>query len=489
MNIAIVGAGFAGLSAVKVLREFGHDVTAFERAPDVGGVWSATRRYPGLETQNNRDSYCLSDFPMPKDYPEWPRGEQVQRYLASYVEHFGLGNAIRLGTEVVAARPTDTGWELHAVHAESGTSETVTADYLVVANGIFSYPFIPEFPGRDDYLAAGGRVCHTCEFHDLADARGKHIVVVGYGKSACDLASAISDVTASTTVVARELIWKMPKRPGGINMKYLLLTRMGEGLFRYINPRGPERFLHGRGDPLRRGMLASMQALVVRQLRLKRLGLVPPGKFEDIARSTVSLATDGFYAKVEQGSIVVRRDTVVERVGSDQGRLSAALSDGTSVPADAVVCGTGWLQQVPFFSEELEQELTDERGNFELYHQIQPLEIPRLAFCGYNSSFFSPLSAEIAALWIASFLGGRIELPSVERRRAELQERLRWMEQRTNGHHARGTNVIPFSMHNVDEMLADVGIDVGASTRALQWLLPVNPLAYGRLSAKLRART
>jgi hypothetical protein len=280
----------------------------------------------------------------------------------------------------------------------------------------------------------------------------------------------------------------MPKRPGGINMKYLLLTRMGEGLFRYIHPRGPERFLHGPGDPLRRGMLASIQALVVRQLRLKRLGLVPPGKFEDIARSTVSLATDGFYEKVEHGSIVVRRDTVVERLGSDQGRLSAALSDGTSVPADAVVCGTGWLQEVPFFSEELQQELTDERGNFELYHQIQPLEIPRLSFCGYNSSFFSPLSAEIAAIWIANFLGGRIDLPSVERRRAELQERLRWMEQRTNGHHARGTNVIPFSMHNIDEMLADLGIDVGTSTRALQWLLPVNPLAYGGLSAKLRAR-
>jgi cation diffusion facilitator CzcD-associated flavoprotein CzcO len=56
MKIGIIGAGFAGRSAAKVLRQFGHEVTAFESAPDVGGVWSRTRRYPGLETQNNRGS-------------------------------------------------------------------------------------------------------------------------------------------------------------------------------------------------------------------------------------------------------------------------------------------------------------------------------------------------------------------------------------------------------------------------------------------------
>ena len=105
MKVAIIGAGFAGLSSVKVLTQFGHEVTVFEKAPDVGGVWSATRRYPGLKTQNNKDTYFLSDFPMPAEYPEWPSGEQVQRYLAAFARHFDLERRIHLNSEVLSAEP------------------------------------------------------------------------------------------------------------------------------------------------------------------------------------------------------------------------------------------------------------------------------------------------------------------------------------------------------------------------------------------------
>ena len=61
MKIAIIGAGFAGIAAGKVLDQFGHDVTIYEKAPDVGGVWSVSRRYPGLSTQNDKGTYHLSD--------------------------------------------------------------------------------------------------------------------------------------------------------------------------------------------------------------------------------------------------------------------------------------------------------------------------------------------------------------------------------------------------------------------------------------------
>ncbi len=490
MRIGIVGAGFAGLSAAKVLGQFGHEVTVLEKEADVGGVWSASRRYPGLRTQNTKGTYGFSDFPMPRDYPEWPTGAQVQAYLEAYVDRFGLRERLRLATEVVHAEPSPGGWDVRVRDVASGAEGELAFEHLVVANGIFCDPLVPSFPGEEAFRAAGGRICHATELRELDEARGRHVVVVGYGKSSCDVAEALSDVAASTSVVARTLLWKMPRRlANALNYKYLMLTRMGEGLFRYLEPNAVERVLHGPGDPVRRRMLGSVQAVATRQLGLRRLGLVPRGSFEDIARSTVSLATDGFYAKVRRGTIAVHRDTVVARLSVDgHGRPQAELSSGETVPADVVVCGTGFHQRVPFFSPELQLRLTDGRGNFALFRQIQPLDVPNLSFSGYNSSFFSPLSAEVAALWIANLLMGAMRLPPVEQQRAKVHERLRWMEQRTQGKHARGTNVIPFSMHNVDEMLGDIGIDVGPATRGLQWLLPVDPCAYRCVTEGLLAR-
>ena len=103
-KVGIIGAGFAGLSTAKVLRAFGFEVTVFEKEPDVGGVWAASRRYPGLTTQNPRTTYALSDFPMPASYPEWPSGQQVQAYLQSYAEHFGLVPFLRMSTTGLTAQ-------------------------------------------------------------------------------------------------------------------------------------------------------------------------------------------------------------------------------------------------------------------------------------------------------------------------------------------------------------------------------------------------
>lgn len=496
MRIAIIGAGFAGVSAGKVLTEFGHDVAIFEKAPDVGGVWSKTRRYPGLSTQNNKGSYSLIDFPYPKDYPEWPSGEQVQRYIVSYAAAFNLDRLIRLSTEVVRADLDESGeaplWTVvsrPAVDAP-GEQREEQFDFLVVANGIFSQPFLPSIPGREEFEAAGGRMCTPSDIRSLAEVEGKDAIVIGYGKSACDIATAMTGTAKSTTVVARHLLWKMPKKLlNRVNFKFIMLPRLGEALFEYSHPTRAEKFLHGPGKPVRNGLLRTIQDVAVKQLKLEKMSLVPEGNFERIARSTVSLASDGFYDLVADGLIAVRRETEVTRLLADEGRTRATLSDGTVVPADLVVAATGWRQGVPFLSDELEDRLTDGAGNFELYRFILPHDVPGLAFCGYNSSIYSPLSAQLGALWIANYLMGKAIMPPLAQRRREVQERLRWMEERSDGKHARGTNLVPFSMHNVDESLANMGLQVSRVQRAKEWLLPTNPQNYKFVAKKLLSRT
>ena len=493
MKIAVVGAGFAGLATAKVLRELGHEVTVYEKAPDVGGVWSVTRRYTGLRTQNNRDSYAFSDLPMPKEYPEWPTGAQVQAYLETYVRTFDLKPALRLGCEVVRAElaPEENGWLVTVRPTGASLRTPEWFDHLVIANGIFSDPVLPRYQGYPDLVRAGGRLIASSQLNDVESVRGKNVVVVGYGKSACDVAAEIGPVADSTTVVARHLLWKMPKKIGQVlNMKYLLLTRLGENLFRYQTQTGRmEKFLHGPGNPVRQGMLDSLGAFVTRQLKLRKLGLVPHGEFADIASSTVSLATEGFFEQVANGTIAVHRDTEITRFTVDgDGRPQAELSDGETVPSDVVVCGTGFHQRIPFLDDSVTGRLVDDDGNYQLWHQILPHDVPNLTFAGYNSSFFSPLSAEVGALWIGAHLAGVLALPPLEERRAAVAERVRWMAERTKGKHARGTNVIPFSLHNIDETLSDIGIDISRGQRIKQWLLPMEPGAYAGLLDRLKEK-
>ena len=510
MRVGIIGAGVAGLVSAKVLGQAGHEVIVWDKAPDVGGVWSRTRRYPGLTTQSPKAQYSLSDYPMPCDYPEWPTAAQVQAYLATYASRFGLDRALRLSTEVTAAVPAPGGgWAVTTADAAGaggdggaasaggdggatgagGRSATEHVDRLVVANGIFCEPAVPRYAGEAEFTAAGGRVLAGTELHDAEQARGKRVLVVGYGKSACDVTVPVSEVAVSTDVIARHLLWKVPRRIGGVvNFKMLLLTRMGEALFRYLRPRGVERFLHGPGNGLRGNMVNSIGSASVRQFGLKRLGLVPPGQMEDIVRGAIGLATEGFFEGVAAGRITVHPSAAIVRLLGDDGVPAAELDDGTRLRADLIVCATGFTQGVPFLPGDVTARVLDERGNFMLYRQIRPVDVPGLYFNGYNSSFFSPLNAEMAAVWIAADLAGAVALPGPAEMRGQVAEQLAFMDEATDTHHCRGGKIIPFSLHNVDEVLGDLGVNISAAVRAWHWLMPVDPAAYRRVTPAVLAR-
>jgi hypothetical protein len=484
MRVGIIGAGVAGLTTAKVLKQAGHEVVVYDKAPDVGGVWSRTRRYPGLTTQSPKVQYSLSDYPMPREYPEWPTGDQVQAYLAAYASHFGLDPALRLSAEVTSATPAPNGgWAISA----TGTTDHV--DKLVVANGVFCEPAVPRYPGESEFTAAGGQVLAGTDLHDEEQARGKRVLIVGYGKSACDITVPVSQVAASTDVIARHLLWKVPRRIGGfLNFKMLLLTRMGEALFKYLRPRGVEKFLHGPANGVRGRMINSIGSASVRQFGLKQLRLVPPGQMEDIVRGAIGLSTEGFYEGVAAGRIVVHPNRTIARLLADDGEPAAELDDGTQLPADLIVCATGFTQGVPFLPADLEHQVLDERGNFLLYRQIRPVDVPDLYFNGYNSSFFSPLNAEMAAVWIAADLAGVVALPKPADMRQQVAGQLAFMDAATDTHHCRGGKIIPFSLHNVDEVLGDLDVNVSAAVRAWHWLMPVDPTAYRRITPTVLKR-
>ncbi|MFI1459732.1 FAD-dependent oxidoreductase [Nocardia carnea] len=483
-RIAIVGAGIAGLVCAKVLTEDGFAVEVFDRAPDIGGVWSETRRYPGLRAQSTKNTYHFSDHPMPADYPRVLDGARMQEYLSSYVRAFGLTDRLRLRTEVVAADPVEGGWLLEIRDAD-GVHRT-SCDHLIIANGVFSEPEIPDFAGATAFARAGGQLGHSTQFLDVEAVRDRAVVVVGYGAAAADLATEISKVAADTTMVARRLLWKLPRRLAtGIDAERILLTRTGAAHFGHPEPGRIERLLHGPARSFRESNLDLIEALVAQRSGAAELGLVPDSRFEQAYDAAFGLATEGFAEQVTQGRLTVRGQTKVIALGGGPAGPFAELSDGQRVRADIVVCATGFQQRVPFLTPYVQRQLTDDDGNFRLYRQILPLDVPHLTFAGYNTSLLSAVTTEIGAHWTAALLTGNLALPPVETMSERIDTRLRWLDQHTSGRHAHGT-ITPDAIRDIDELLGDIGVRLPFGARTAQWLRPVRPGDYRVVSRRKR---
>ena len=200
VDVAIVGAGFAGLYAAKhCLRdEVGLSVVVLERSAHWGGVWHPAHLPPAYPTFSVTSKLYLSptDFPPPDDWPEFPSAEQVFAHLDAYAHHFGLGAHVLTNQTVVTA--TDApgrGWTL-----TTAQGLTVRARRLVVATGVNHCPYVPTDPM---YARFTGVRMHA-ERYDRSLCVGKRVLIVGGSDAASDLAGDVCRVAAKTYLSIRD---------------------------------------------------------------------------------------------------------------------------------------------------------------------------------------------------------------------------------------------------------------------------------------------
>ncbi|MDD2052487.1 NAD(P)/FAD-dependent oxidoreductase [Pseudomonas putida] len=181
-TIAIIGAGASGIGVAKALSEIGVAFEMIEATARFGGNWQpdgpASKMYEAVHLISTKRNTQLPDFPMPQEYPDYPRHNQVFDYLAQLALHLQLDRHTRFNTRVTRMDKTPEGWLLHLDDGSQARYEVV-----VVCNGLLGKPKIPQYPGT-----FSGATLHASQYRCSEEFRGKRVLVVGGGNSGCDIA-------------------------------------------------------------------------------------------------------------------------------------------------------------------------------------------------------------------------------------------------------------------------------------------------------------
>ena len=209
----VIGAGFAGLYQLHVLRDrLGLAVRVLDAADGIGGTWY-WNRYPGARCDSESYYYSYSfsheleqEWTWTERYPEQP---EIMRYLNHVADRFDLRRDIQLGTKVTAARfdPAANFWVV-----STAAGEDLTAQFLITGVGCLSTANVPAIPGRETFQ---GLQCHTGHWpHEGVDFAGKRVGLIGTGSTGIQAAPVIAEAAAHLTVFQRTANYSVPARNG-----------------------------------------------------------------------------------------------------------------------------------------------------------------------------------------------------------------------------------------------------------------------------------
>jgi cation diffusion facilitator CzcD-associated flavoprotein CzcO len=355
-TVLVVGGGQAGLTLAASLGLLGVDTLVIDRLPRVGDCWRT--RYHSLALHNPTDFNHLPYMPFPPNWPVYLPKDMVAEWFEAYATAMEIN--FWTGTELVSARYDETNGRWSAVVRKDGGGQvrTLRPTHLVFANGLVGAPYMPDLPGLRDFQ---GDVMHTSAFTDGANWRGKRALVIGTGSSGHDIAQDLHANGAHTTIVQRGATMVLSITPS---------AKLTYAIYDGVPLADGDLLATANTLPVLKRILKSMTARMVELDRQLIDGLIARGfKWHDgedhLGHNMLIRTRYGGYnldagcsELIVKGEVGLLQFDRIERFSAE----GALLKDGSVMPADLIVLGTGFVRQELVVKQLLGESIAEKIG-------------------------------------------------------------------------------------------------------------------------------
>ena len=311
LDLAIIGAGIAGVIHLHYARQAGLDALVLETRSGLGGLW---RELPAWQDiQISTADWAIGDLPL-----AGPLAPQILANIQAWADRFALHDGIRLDSPVQRARHDGAAWVLDTPQG------MVRARHLVAASGGHNTPLIPPVQRNASRVAEW----HAAALHQPQALADRDVMVVGGGASAFDLLDLCIEHGA------RRIAWVYR------GTRWFLPTTRPKAIAGSVRP-----FAKMQAN----GLSAAQQSAMLgadMTARYAKFGLqaIQPTRAVDVLQDQLF---PGRPRMIQNYGRIERHPGTVAAI--DGGRVS--LADGTRLDVDAIVWGTGYATNLRYFDD------------------------------------------------------------------------------------------------------------------------------------------
>ncbi|XVE98452.1 hypothetical protein REPUB_Repub03eG0107800 [Reevesia pubescens] len=343
------------------------------------------------------------------------------------------------------------------------------AEFLILCIGQFSgLPNIPELPSKKGPQVFNGKVMHCMNYGamDRSSAeelvKNKGVTIIGSQKSALDLAAHCANINGPKypcRIIQRTSHWFLPGNSiTGFGLGFLYFNRFSEFLVHKPGETFLLRVLATLLSPLRWGISKLVEGYIKWKFPLKKYGMIPKYSFlQDASSCLIAILPENFFAKAEEGSIIIKHSQ------SFSFCKEGVMIDGETKPlkSDVVIFATGFkgdqkLKNI--FSSPIFQHyiMGSPASILTLHRQVIHPRIPQLAIIGYGDSLSNLCTSEIRCQWLAHFLDGKIELPSIREMEKDVKIWENYIKE-NSGKYFRRSCISTIQVWYNDQLCKDMG--------------------------------